>query len=372
MLKKLGCILLAMLLVIPGAMVFADGDVTCEGGIKFYKEYPQAESDTLYKEISTKETGNVCAGASVTNSSADEKDVMALMVLYADADMKRISSVAMKSQEIPAGETADVKTSSVKLNGNEVFKAYLWTDGMTPLATPSTLAEKTTRVYADFEDASHVIGSAPAANNSAPERLAPTEVVIANDPDPSGAHGKVAKFELTKGSKIQFNGFLNANVGISDMADYYGTSLEFDVYYPAGLKTTMYMNIHPVDGGGIMAHRYALADAAWPSAPGRFITLRYGSPYINVNTETFVQSEFYGSWHTIKIEFLPSSNGAMSEAAIYLDGKEMGRSIGVFGTEPKRPNRFTIGVEKQVSNGTDADGNPLTYCFYIDNVKISA
>ncbi len=372
MLKKLGCILLAMLLVIPGAMVFADGDVTCEGGIKFYKEYPQAESDTLYRELYTKETGNVCAGASVTNSSADAKDVMALMVLYSDANMTRISSVAMKSQEIPAGGTADVKTNSVKLNGNEVFKAYLWTDGMTPLADPATLAEKTRRVYADFEDASHVIGNAPAANNNAPERLAASGVVIANDPDPSGTHRKVAKYDALNAAKIQFNGFLNTNVGIAYLADYYGTSVEFDVYYPAGLKNTLYMNIHPVDGGGIMAHRYALADAAWPAAPGRFITLRYGSPsYITVNTETFVQSEFYGSWHTIKIEFLPSSNGLMSEAAIYLDGKEMSRSIGVFGTDPIRANRFTIGAEK-LDNGKDDENNPIPYYFYIDNVKISA
>lgn len=358
MLKKLVCIVMAVLFVLP-VSAFAGSDVTSDG-VKFYKEYPQTDAATLYREIHTAETGNVCVGTSVSNASSETKEVKVFFASYADAAKSELKAIAVESAKIPAGQTVEVKSNALMLNHNETVRAFVWADGVNPVVTPATVTEKTMRVFADFEDASHVVGNAPASNNSLPTRLASSNgVVVANDPEESAAKGKVLKYSTGSGSSVQFNGFLNANVGISSLPSYYTSAMEFDIFFPTAPTSTFYIDLNPNDGGGAMKNRLAITT----SGTNARVVAYYGSSNKLAKDNYLPADGFWGKWHTVKVEYSSSADPSLAETTVYFDGIEISRIVGLFGTSTPSGNRFSISSVR--SSGYD-------YNFYVDNVKLYA
>lgn len=356
MLKKVLCLVMAMLVALPLA-AFAGGDVTSDG-MKFYKEYQQTDAETLYRELSTFESGNMCVGATVTNSASEEKAVKVLFATYSDSAKSELESVTVKSVTLGAGEQKEVKSDALKIDDGETVRAFLWADYVTPVISSTAPAPKTERVFADFEDATHVVGSAPAANNSKPERLAPNNVVVATDPEENGTRGKVLEYNISKGSSVQFNGFLNANVGISSLPANYTSSMEFDIFFPTAPESTFYIDLNPNDGGGVMKARLAVT----VSGSNARVVSYYSSSNKYDKDYYAPANEFWGKWHHVKIEYSSAQNAALAETAIYFDGNEIQRASGVFGATAPSGNRFSISALKST----------VDYTFYVDNVKLCA
>ncbi|MBE7052571.1 MAG: hypothetical protein E7395_08415 [Ruminococcaceae bacterium] len=121
-------------------------DVLIVDSLKFCKEFKPSKTEVVYNEISVMDNGNICAGATLSNNGTNTENVTIAIVAYEDNSKMNIKDISLKNYEISPGETLEIKSGSLMLDGDEFVCAYLWKDFLVPITKCVALPENPLRL----------------------------------------------------------------------------------------------------------------------------------------------------------------------------------------------------------------------------------
>ena len=392
MVKKIVCTILSVIMAFTATVSLAQ-DVK----VDFAEELVVSESETVYRNLKTKEDGNIVAKITVPDNFFDSgiESAKLYVASYNCLDAKELDQVAA-IEITPSDAGKEVVTPVIALDGTETLKAFLW-DGkdITPISAKNDIPKKEPALNYTFENFN--IGDTITDSTIF---LSGSNVTAASDPEPNGTRGTVAKFlgiydcatdSIKSGWSFSIHELKYNRSAINARGGTVAVDYTYDLYIPSEYA------YDKADGSDykndtifqIKFGEYRMAGFQMMICTDnnriQFQNFTDGvtSGWVNYqNWKTKTGRGLYDRWIQMKVETRPfvtinPETGKevvsydYSESTIYFDDVVVGHVIGKVNGNASATNTGFDGIEGRLYFSCNKNSYSVSRAVYMDNFKIS-